>query len=210
MELMQRRRGLMAMQSELPSGYRKVEYLESSGTQYIYTDIPCRSGIECEAEVEWVSGGTYDASIFGGRMAASNRILLIHQYPKQRWTLGYGDSNTNLGEFAYGTKYQVQAKAIIGNQLLNIDGQTIYSNTSASEYINSFNMSLFACTYGNSSTARLFASARVYSLSVKVDGQNAANYIACVRKSDSKPGMYDTVSKTFYTNAGTGEFIVPA
>lgn len=207
---MQRRRELMGMQSELPSEYRKVEYLESSGTQYIYTDIPCRSGIECEAEVEWVSGGGYDASIFGGRMATSNRILLIHQYPTRKWTLGYGGSNTNLGEFAYGTKYKVQAKTIIGNQLLTIDGLTIYSNSSTAEYINNFNASLFACTYGDSSTAKLFASARVYTLSVKVDGQNAANYIPCVRKSDNKPGMYDTVTKTFYTNAGTGEFIVPA
>lgn len=33
------------------------------------------------------------------------------------------------------------------------------------------------------------------------------NLIPCRRKSDNKPGMYDTVSGEFFTNQGTGEFI---
>lgn len=32
--------------------------------------------------------------------------------------------------------------------------------------------------------------------------------IPCYRISDNKPGMYDLVNRTFYTNAGTGEFIL--
>ena len=34
------------------------------------------------------------------------------------------------------------------------------------------------------------------------------NLYACYRKSDMKPGMYDTVNGVFYTNAGSGEFIL--
>lgn len=36
----------------------------------------------------------------------------------------------------------------------------------------------------------------------------ARNFIPCYRKSDMKPGMYDTVTGTFYTNQGSGEFIL--
>lgn len=32
--------------------------------------------------------------------------------------------------------------------------------------------------------------------------------VPCYRKSDSEPGMYDLVTKQFFTNAGTGEFLV--
>jgi len=32
--------------------------------------------------------------------------------------------------------------------------------------------------------------------------------IPCYRISDNKPGMYDLVNGAFYTNAGTGEFIL--
>ena len=34
----------------------------------------------------------------------------------------------------------------------------------------------------------------------------AYNLIPCYRKSDNAIGMYDTVSKTFYGNSGTGTF----
>ena len=51
---------------------------------------------------------------------------------------------------------------------------------------------------------------RLYGLKMRTNGVPIRNFIPCVRKADSKPGMYDTVTKTFYTNAGTGEFIVPA
>lgn len=40
------------------------------------------------------------------------------------------------------------------------------------------------------------------------DNAYVLNLISCYRKADSKPGMYDLVTGTFYTNAGTGEFIV--
>lgn len=33
------------------------------------------------------------------------------------------------------------------------------------------------------------------------------NYIPCYRKSDDVIGMYDTISQTFHTNAGTGSFV---
>jgi len=34
------------------------------------------------------------------------------------------------------------------------------------------------------------------------------NMIPCYRRSDLKPGMYDTVNNVFYTNSGSGEFIL--
>ena len=34
------------------------------------------------------------------------------------------------------------------------------------------------------------------------------DFIPCYRKSDNVAGMYDLVSEQFFTNVGTGEFIV--
>ena len=39
------------------------------------------------------------------------------------------------------------------------------------------------------------------------DNEILFNGIPCYRKSDNKPGLYDTVTKEFYTNQGTGEFL---
>lgn len=38
------------------------------------------------------------------------------------------------------------------------------------------------------------------------DGVFMREYIPCYRKDDRKPGMYDLVTREFYTNVGTGEF----
>ena len=35
-------------------------------------------------------------------------------------------------------------------------------------------------------------------------GKLIGDFIPCYRKSDSEPGMYDFVTNTFFTNAGTG------
>lgn len=45
---------------------------------------------------------------------------------------------------------------------------------------------------------------RIYSCSFG----DIRNFIPCYRKSDNEPGMYDTITGTFYTNSGTGTFTV--
>jgi len=40
------------------------------------------------------------------------------------------------------------------------------------------------------------------------NGTLVRNMIPCYRRSDLKPGMYDTVNNVFYTNSGSGEFIL--
>ena len=48
----------------------------------------------------------------------------------------------------------------------------------------------------------------IYSYAIWDDGMPVRDYVPCYRKADREPGMYDLVSGTFFTNAGTGEFIV--
>ena len=38
-------------------------------------------------------------------------------------------------------------------------------------------------------------------------GETILNLVPALRSSDGKPGMLDTVSKKFYVNQGTGEFL---
>ena len=189
----------------LPSAYQEVEYLESTGTQWIYTDIPGRSGIKCFGKIMWFVGG--DACIFGARKASSDRIMPIHQYHQYKWTLGYGSTHADLATISYGTLYEVEAKLTSGEQYLKVNGETVYTGTEVSEYSNDYNMALFGCSF-SSSKIQLLAKARIYYLEVDLDGERVAEFVPCCRKSDSVAGMYDLVSGTFYTNSGTGEFLV--
>lgn len=44
----------------------------------------------------------------------------------------------------------------------------------------------------------------IKSFKITIDGVVQRDYYACYRKSDMKYGMYDIITKTFYTNAGSG------
>lgn len=68
-------------------------------------------------------------------------------------------------------------------------------------------MAIFAWRHGND-IEYIHTALRLYSLIIREKDRLAANFIPCYRKSDDEPGMYDTVSKTFYTNSGTGTFLV--
>ena len=62
----------------------------------------------------------------------------------------------------------------------------------------------------NNTIDALMAGVKLYSLTFRVGDALRADFIPCVRISDGEPGMYETISGKFYTNAGSGEFIIPS
>lgn len=63
--------------------------------------------------------------------------------------------------------------------------------------------------------ARLFdgycskkAQMKLYMCKLYNSGTLIKNFIPCYRRSDMKPGLYDIVGRKFYTNQGTGEFLL--
>ena len=55
-------------------------------------------------------------------------------------------------------------------------------------------------------------SMRIYGLTVKDSSNNVIrDFVPVKRNSDSKPGMFETVTQTFLTNAASGtDFSIPA
>jgi len=48
---------------------------------------------------------------------------------------------------------------------------------------------------------------KIYYAKIWNKGDLVRDLIPCYRKSDNEAGMYDLVTETFFTNAGTGEFL---
>ena len=211
MELMQRRRELLTMQSELPSAYRKVEYLQSSGTQYFWTDVNVQDGLTVES-VQTIAAGN-DSYLFGGAANADNERSNFNGFYVLRLQGAYPVSYYNAGQnLAYDTVYRIKTTHEDGIATTYVDGNLFHSlvrsGTVPETGAKCVCFGARAMT-GAALTGYLYKG-KVYSVKVNKGNELLANYIPCVRKSDSKPGMYDTVSKTFYTNAGTGEFSIPA
>lgn len=202
----------------LPAEYQEVEYLESTGTQFIVTDVyPATNNYGVRAEVEKTVDGQ-NIPIFGlinmSVQTDSNETsypMFPHVTPySNRWYFASNGNEYNRGvyEDSIGTRYRIVYND--ANHQFSINGDVIYSNIVVTD--NDINKPL-AISFRGQYVYPVYSKFGIWKYFVfeVFDNQtNAviADYVPCYRKSDSEPGMYDLVSKTFYTNQGTGEFLV--
>lgn len=177
-----------ASQKILPNEYQEVEYIESSGTQYINTGITGKNlHTAIESKCTW-------SSIGGGSGVASTGGLHY-----------INDNVIRTGGSAEGYHYTLNEIVVVkafynaeGKRVVSVNGEivcigTAYSSTDANVLINSL-------ADGAKQSGKIFWF-KIYNDDVLV-----YHAIPCYRKSDSVIGMYDIVNNTFYTNSGTGTF----
>ena len=195
----------------IPDEYQEVEYLESTGTQWIATnyiptdDVDTYKKVTCE--YAWTTNQTNDSMLFGYN--STNSTLYYERYAHRTAYSAIGLSRYRaivggLGDGQLNTKYNL----IMDEQTCEIVGGTSATPTSYWESIDPIPMYIFAWNNKNKYADYINCGVRIYSLTFIEGDSMAANFVPCYRKSDNEPGMYDTVSGNFYTNSGTGEFLV--
>lgn len=213
----------LKMNKQVHEGYTAVDYLESTGTQYIDTKLACDFNDHVEIDFMYTEsqislypgsnvGSTYwkeGGSVFGahGGWKANG----IYEYCI--WWHGQGLINKNPyteALFAVGTIHNVK---ITSSETAVIDG--VKYTTKGVEQDNNnnadYSFALFA-NYSNLDTTgwKYFSKARIYGCKIW-DSSDVLlrNFVPCKRDSDSKPGMYDLVNNEFYPNEGSGDFVTP-
>lgn len=195
----------------LPSIYQEVEYLESSGTQYINTGFSLTTSGWYQTEIDakfkylYVGQETHGSVIFG-----TNYIPCAAQHQV--------NASRAAKYFFAGTQVNGSASTDdIVTVVINNANHLIYENDAqliaiSSGTYNQQDRPIYLFAYNYSNTVEQFANARIYSFGVKNNSTDVQimNLVPCYRISDDEPGMYDMVSETFLTNAGTGTFIVGA
>ena len=206
-----RRRLLTQQSGGLPAEYRQIECLESSGTQYIATNyIPAQSGVRAEWRYAFTSTFSGDKIMWGCKTLTNQRARFYAElYNYYNWYCAIGNPQFRSALIDVGKSIDTIYDASMDGAALTIDGHFISpTDTYASDNVPA--MYIFAWNQGDDTAQYLHTALRLYKLSFFENGVKSADFVPCIRISDSKPGMYDTVSKTFYTNAGTGEFIIPS
>lgn len=202
------------LSNTLPLDYTEVEYLENVGTSYIDTRLVGQSGYTLEAEVSYneVSTGAYQYFAGFSYTGSANRVYyfrLNNSSPAYGYTYGSTNSGTtNLFTMSANTWYKCKAVMTDGNQQCWVNdvlkGTSSFSLSGVDitnpKYIYMFTSQYVSGTNGATKCKCKYA--RWY-----FNGQLVRNFIPCIRNSDNKPGMYDTVNGVFYTNQGTGEFL---
>ena len=187
----------------LPTGYTQVEYLESSGTQWIDTGINPENANTQQVDIETnfavlTPGSDQYIGIFG---AAVPRFGFYTRY--NNMCFGYAQAHDNVHEIEYGKKYNLRFSVTKGSQNATLDGVTVWSETRTGTLQNIYTIGLFCRNY---STPQWINNARIYNLTIAIDGTLVRNFIPAIDPSGT-PCMYDLVSRTPFYNAGTGTFI---
>ena len=183
---------------ELLDNYTVLDYIETTGTQCINTNIT-------DHKLRWeILGQITDPAqtaltiLFGW---GSNRGMCIVAHPDGGWEncadgTSVGDSSL-LTELVY--DYTATQATLTAN------GIPVYTYTPTES--NNFAAHLF-CGLIPTGQMRYFSTGRIYSAKATNSvGDLVANFIPVKRNSDNVVGMYDTVTKTFFGNSGTGAFI---
>ena len=194
-------------QGELPYGYTQVEYLETDGNAYINLNetatIDCEIGLDCYA-IHIQGTGPNNQFYMGCRSWGLRCAAIIGVQPNLVYQFGSMSSSLYDKQFELNKRHKIVAN----NTGCYIDGSSYYSYYGTMSTVESTNhIKLFATSQADD-TAEFKAGNgfRVYSAYVKKKGVYTVNLVPCYRNSDSKSGMYDLVTGTFYTNAGTGTF----
>ena len=190
----------------LPKGFTEVEYLESTGTQYIDTGVIAKSGLSTILSFEYTSI-TSTASMLDAR-SGNNRFYLCHSgAPSSTYYFyyGYGSAYQSSVVPASNTKYLIETNLSVGAQSMKVNGTQILTGTDSTNYNLNVNLYLFGMNY---STPQYLAKAKLYSCKILDDGTLIRDYIPAI-DSSGRPCMYDLVEKKAYYNKATSgdEFI---
>lgn len=183
--------------------YTPVEYIQSSGTQYIDTGFVPVSTTTMECKVAATS-----SYIFGcGRDEGYGGNAFLGSY--------YNGSGLNIEYGAINVGYVAPISGINtiktyienGNYYANNNG-TIGS-TSVTSHTTTGHFLIGAVANASTQVPAFKGSAKYYYMKLFNDGVLVRDFIPAVRKLDAKPGLFDRVNNVFYTNAGSDEFSYP-
>lgn len=197
--------------SRLPLDYQEVEYIESTGTQYIDTGMSISS-----TDASFMSKLKFSVSSF----TDGDQVILGNTYQDNcmYWLPQFGGTTLRMFSRGNGSGNIVYGPNLITNTIYNINSYTsetlqklviehnVYSKTTNLTMMDSQNLYLFANNYKNT-TVTAYSAIKLYKAQLYKSEQLVRDFIPCYRKSDNEIGLYDLVGKQFYVNQGTGAFL---
>ena len=189
--------------SGLPSGYTQLEYIKSTGTQWINTGFKPTGNTKIICDFLAYDQSTSQQGVFGSRPGTSGRFTLFTGRSTNALQADYDTAQTLANETNAISGVDLTQRVVISmsNDLI-VNGTTVKSVTVASF---SSNYDLFLFANNNIGTVQLPAKLKMYACQIYDNGTLVRDFIPC-KNSSGAVGLYDLVGAKFYTNAGTGTF----
>lgn len=179
----------------------EIEYLESTGTQWIDTGIHASNYIAVLGRIYLLydnEGGVYGVRDF----VTGNAHAFIQQKYIRAMCFWDETYNSNLPFVATEVWHTIDVK----NGVFKIDGNEIYICGTQRRFRSSYTIPIFGTKTGNDKVVSLFGKLRMSEFLI-YDNEVLILHLIPVRVGTTGY-MYDKVSKQLFGNSGTGSFIL--
>ena len=187
--------------SGLPSGYKQLEYIQSSGTQYIDTGFVPSPDTRAVIDAQITAQTAASVAYLGERSGSGGTDKTAYEL----WSMRTG---ANISSDFFGNRVS-KTMSTIGTRVLidknkasvTINGSTITNSAAAG----TANLPIFLLASNDKGTAAFGIAAKLYACQLYDNGALVRDFVPC-KNASGAVGLYDTVDGQFYGNAGTGTF----
>lgn len=187
----------------LPQGYTRVEYIESTGTQYIDTGVKPNQNtrIVMDAIPMSVGSASGDCGMFFGSGYP------VQQKGFEAYAFGGMITGVYNGVQKDGSAVSAGQRVVIDFNKnvckITADGKVVLNHTfAAATFTSAVSLALFVLPR----QSRYYGRVQMHRCQIYDNGTLVRDYIPC-QTDTGVVGLYDMATATFYGNDGTGEFI---
>lgn len=182
----------------LPSGYTQVEYIESSGTQYIDTGFKPSNNSRVVMDIQ--ASEFNNRWLFGSRTSSTSASFAVGLMSTSTVHSEYGSANTTAT-----VSKATERTTVDKNKNVCLFGSVAVTNTAAT-FSGTYPIYLLSLNNGGTAASKGFVG-KLYSCQIYNNGTLVRDYVPC-KNSAGTAGLYDLANGSFYTNAGSGTFAV--
>ena len=192
---------------EFNDKYVRLNYIESTGTQYINSKYYATPNTGIEADFEFTDL-TRQQRIFGIHTTDTNYLTYtMYINGSDKFAYGYKDGTGNwITTNITADKNRHVFKINVNPTYYSLDNQTEVKLSGSKTKNTKYAFYILAANSDDLTIAN-YAKAKLYSFKIYENGVLVRDMIPVKRKSDNVAGLYDTLNDAFYTNSGTGEFV---
>lgn len=175
------------------SQYTQLEYIQSTGTQYINTEYVPNSNTGVAMDFQLLEATSTNQALFAAGAQFSFRWIGSSSVFRS----GGGD------QVAFPATVSATDRHVVLKSATTCAIDNTYSVTNTAGTVTH---PMYVLAQNNGTSATFLASAKLYACQIVDNGAIVRDYVPCI-DANGTVGLYDRVSGKLVTNAGTGDFI---
>ena len=187
----------MLMEEGVLTDYQLVEYIESTGTQWINTGVLTET-----SEIKYQGNISYTKTSSNRQLMGGNNGYYFGIDASGYYEIGTGYETTCKYSTTGFDYFEFYSNPSTTKRTLTINNSDTVSRPTSN--ISNFSIYLFAL---NTDIAQFYCHCRIKDFKIYKDGILVRDFVPCYRITDNAIGLFDKVNKVFYTNSGSGSFL---